>query len=191
MEENSVLQLCPQANLESKKLQESKVMTAPGCSFRRRWLEGRRSSWWHSTGSVSTPSHRRSSWHYHCSHQTQSLEQRRCSVPSRRWLCTSGWSSLPHWPPTSSWAEEWTQSQQMSHTSKKKCLDLKWVPGSQGTQVNYAIMHIRPAENIFGQNAQTPQWTLGQNVSAYQFWALYHQFLPRRQSFKVGHFSLS
>ena len=36
-----------------------------------------------------------------------------------------------------------------------------------------------PAENIFGQNAQTPQLTLGQNVSAHQFWALWRQFLPR------------
>ena len=54
-----------------------------------------------------------------------------------------------------------------------------------------SCMFIRPAENYFSQNAQTPQWTLGQNVSAHQFWALLPQFLPRRQSFKVGHFSLS
>ena len=30
---------------------------------------------------------------------------------------------------------------------------------------------IRPAENIFGQNAQTPNLTLGQTDSAYQFLA--------------------
>ena len=51
-------------------------------------------------------------------------------------------------------------------------------------------LYIRPAENIFGQNAQTPRWTLGQNISAYQFWAIWRQFLPRRKSFEVSHFKV-
>ena len=44
----------------------------------------------------------------------------------------------------------------------------------------YYWLCIRPAENIFGQNAQTPQLTLGQSVSAYQVLTLWRPCLPRR-----------
>ena len=50
------------------------------------------------------------------------------------------------------------------------------------------VLYSRPAQFFFGKNAQTPRWSLDQNMSAYQFLDPYDIVLPRPENFDVGHF---
>ena len=51
-------------------------------------------------------------------------------------------------------------------------------------------LYTRPPQIFFGKLEQTPQWSLGQNVTGHQFSANSDVVWPRLRSSKVGHFSL-
>ena len=46
------------------------------------------------------------------------------------------------------------------------------------------FMCNRPGQNFWGKMCETPQWKLGKNVTAHQFWELLERFLPRQQGSK-------